>query len=131
MNEPSKELPLLTFNSLYNVLREEKRIKSLQKLPELFYEALEKFISEKEDEISKLRKETGSNDKLRKEIHILKNSKKISLELLNLRCVKIANIAIKNKLFGEGTLPENFILEKEHELFENIQKSVKKISKRV
>ncbi len=43
----SIELPLLTFNSIYNILREEKRLKSLQKLPEGFYEAFEKFIDDK------------------------------------------------------------------------------------
>lgn len=129
MNETSKELPLLTFNSLYNVLREEKRTKTLQKLPEAFYEALEKFISDKETEISKLKKETESTEKLKKEMHILKNSKKIVLELLNMRCVKIANIAIKNRLFGEETLNGTHILEKEMELYDIIHKTVKKISK--
>ena len=51
----SQELPLLTFNSLYNVLREEKKGKSLQQLPELFYEALEKFLTDKKEEIKRLK----------------------------------------------------------------------------
>ena len=128
MEESTKELPLLTFNSLYNVLRIEEQKKSLQKLPDAFYEALEKFISDKQHEIGNLRKNTGSKEQLRKETHILQNSKRITLELLNLRCVKIANIAVKNKLFGEETLSGKNILDKETHLYNDIQKSVKKIS---
>ena len=49
------ELPLLTFNSLYNLLREEKKIKSLQKIPEMFYEALDKFLEDKKNEIKRIK----------------------------------------------------------------------------
>src|SRR3989338_9016905 len=66
----SIELPLLTFNSLYNILREEKRVKSLQKLPEGFYEALEKFIDDKKTEIKKLKENLEEKDKLMKEKNI-------------------------------------------------------------
>jgi DNA replication initiation complex subunit (GINS family) len=69
----STEIPLLTFNSLYNLLREEKKIKTLQKLPDLFYEALEKFLNDKKTEILKLKKEqtnSDSNTKLKKELQV-------------------------------------------------------------
>jgi len=124
------QLPLLTFNSLYNILREEKRIKSLQTLPELFYEALEKFLEDKKEEIKKL-KTSGEMDKLRKENNILKNSKKISTEIINLRCVKISNIAIKNELFGDETLSNQNILEKEMEFLEGIKKNTKKLKSNI
>lgn len=122
----SKEMPLLTFNSLYNLLRDEKRIKKLQELPELFYEATEEFLNNKKKEIERLK---GKPDKLKKEKHILKKSKEIFTELLNLRSQKIANIAIKDELFGEETLSKDNVLEKELVFFETVKKSTKKLKK--
>lgn len=129
-NEPC-EVPLLTFNSLYNLLREEKREKKLQKLPELFYEALEKFLSDKKEEISRLKKDSPDQEKMRKEQHILKNSRKIAKELLNLRCVKISNIAIKNKVFEEDILSIDNVLEKEKGFLDIVQKGIKTIIKSI
>jgi DNA replication initiation complex subunit (GINS family) len=124
--DPSSQIPLLTFNSLYNILREEKRTKSLQALPKLFYEALSKFLADKKEEIKKL-KNSNDNLKLKKEQNIYKNSKKITTELLNLRCMKISNIAIKNELFGEETLSDQSILEKEIEFQDKIKKATKSL----
>ena len=129
MSENSNEMPLLTFNSLYNILREEKRTKKLQKLPELFYEALEKFILDKKGEIKKLKEQGGDTEKLKKEKYILQNSKKISYELLNLRFVKISNIAIKNKIFEDEILAEENILNKEKNFFNGVQKEIGSVMK--
>lgn len=128
-NQNSSELPLLTYNSLYNLLREEKKIKRLQTLPEEFYESLQKFLKDKKLEIDKLRSNTELRDKLKREILIFSNSKKVSHELINLRCVKISNIGIKNKIFEEGTLPEDDILEKEKDFYNNVQKGINTIIK--
>jgi len=124
----SQEIPLLTFNSLYNILREEKKSSLLQNLPELFYEALEKFMEEKIKEISRLEKQSEP-DKLRKENNILKNSNKISQELISLRCSKIANIAIKHQVFKEDFLSVENIIGKENIFFEEVKNSTKKITK--
>ncbi len=88
--EEREELPLLTFNALYNILREEKRTKELQKYPPLFYEALENFIKLKKDD---LRKENDSL-KIKKEENVLKNSIKIAEEIISIRTQKISKIAI-------------------------------------
>lgn len=126
--ETSQEIPLLTYNSLYNLLREEKKTKTLQNLPELFYEAQEKFLEDKNNEITKL-KTSQEIEKLRKEKNILKNSIKIIEELLSLRCSKIANIGIKNELLGEEILSKKGILEKEEIFLESVIKATKKIKK--
>lgn len=125
-NNSGKEMPLLTFNSLYNLLRDEKRIKKLQELPELFYEATEEFINNKKKEIERLKDEP---EKLKKEKHILNKSKEIFTELLNLRSMKIANIAIKDSLYGEETLSKDNILEKELIFFDIVKKGTKKLKK--
>lgn len=123
-----QQIPLLTFNSLYNILREEKKVRALQTLPELFYEAIDKYMNDKKNEIGVL-KQKGEKEKFRKEKHIFDNSKKIIEELINIRCVKIANIAIKNEIFGEGSLEKNNILEKEEYFFQDIAKATSKFSR--
>lgn len=123
----SEELPLLTFNSLYNVLREEKKITGLQSLPEKFYEAYDKFIKNKIDEIKKL-KESNEVLKLTKEKNIYKNSKKIFLNLLNLRANKIAKISIQNQIFSDENIEISNILEFEQEFSVLVSKAVKKLN---
>ncbi len=121
----SNEIPLLTFNSLYNLLREEKKIKTLQKLPELFYEALEKFLNDKKTEILKLKKESTDNEKLKKEMHIHSSSKKIASELIQIRLSKISNSAIKSEMYQDETFFNSETLEKEKYFYENIKKATK------
>ena len=127
-NSNSTQMPLVTFNSLYSLLREEKKIKILQKLPERFYEALNKFFEDKKKEIQKL-KEKGENEKLRKEKHVLSSSKKVTEELLHLRCMKISNIAIKTSLFENESFGESNILEEEQTFFDDVKKSTNKAKK--
>jgi DNA replication initiation complex subunit (GINS family) len=122
----SVDLPLLTFNSLYNLLREEKKSRKLAKLDVHFYEALDKFFEDKKTEIKRF-KEAGETEKYRRESHVLKNSKKIAAELTNLRCCKIADIAIKNQIFGEGILETDNILEFELQYLESVEKATKKM----
>jgi len=124
IEQNSSEIPLLTFNSLYNLHREEKKIVSLQKIPEFFYEALNKFLNDKKNEIDKF-KELNDSKNFQKEKLILKNALTISKEITNLRCTKIANIAIKNELFGEDILSTENILEKELVFLDGVKKSVK------
>ena len=128
-NDISSELPLLTFNSLYNLLREEKRTKTLQQLPDLFYEAVQKYLEDKRNEIKNL----GSDnfDKKKKEMHVLKKSQDINLELLNLRANKISNITIKNTLFGDGSMSTDNILPQEMDLSEYFRKGVKSLKREI
>ncbi len=121
------QLPLLTFNSLYGIRREEKRYKILQTLPERFYEALENFFSSKKSEIKKL-KENKDEERYLKERRIYKNSKKIVQELISLRLSKISSSAIKSCLFGDSFLSEN-TLEREKDFFNAVNKESLKIKK--
>ena len=128
-NNINSELPLLTFNSLYNLLREEKRTKTLQQLPDLFYEAVQKYLEDKRNEIKNL----GSDnfDKKKKEMHVLNKSQDINLELLNLRANKISNITIKNTLFGDGSMSTDNILPQEMDLCEYFRKGIKNLKREI
>lgn len=125
----SQEMPLLTFNSLYSLLREEKKSNALQKLPEMFYEALKKFLEDKKQEIIKL-KSNSEMDKLKKERYVLSNSKKIALDLMHIRYIKISSSAIKNEIFEDDDLVSQNILENEKDYFDKI-KSITSIAKKV
>lgn len=122
----NQEKPLLTFNALYNILRTEKKEKTLQKFPELFYEALEDYFKEKKEEIKRL-KEEKNIDRLKKETHILRNSTRIAKELIGIRVQKIAKIASHNSLLDEEIIDAEHILEKEKELYGGVVKHIKKL----
>jgi DNA replication initiation complex subunit (GINS family) len=122
-----EELPLLTFNALYNILREEKKSKSLQKYPSLFYEALEKFIQDRKQII----KNEQDVNKRKKEQNILKNATKIAEEVISLRSQKIAKIATSNAMSDNNILDEENILKGEEELHQLFTKQVQKLIKRI
>lgn len=127
-NSNQSELPLLTFNSLYSLLREEKKSKTLQKLPELFYESLEKFFNDKKEEIKKF-KDSENKDKLKKEKHVLSTSRKVALELIHMRNIKISDIAIKGEIYEDEDFSTENILEKEMEFYESVKKATQKSKK--
>lgn len=80
------ELPIITFNSLYNVLREEEKSSSLHSLPKNFYKGVEEFLSSKQQQYQ------NSQDQKDKNTH--ESSVKIFEKLLKLRAKKIAILAI-------------------------------------
>lgn len=125
-NTSLTEIPLLTFNSLQNLRLGEIKIKKLQELPDLFYEATEEFFKNKENEIKRLKDEPS---KILKEKQILKKSKDLLESIIEYRCKKISNLAICEELYGEETISKDNILEKEKDFFENVKKATKKIKK--
>ncbi len=122
-NNSSLELPLITYNSLYNLLREEKKQKEkLQDLPEGYYLAVSKFIKNKEEEINKLLK-LKNEEKLKKEERILKNSIRITEEIKFLRALKISRLVIEKEFFQED-LELNIKIQKEVDFLEGLNKLV-------
>ncbi|MCH8519501.1 MAG: hypothetical protein LAT82_01975 [Nanoarchaeota archaeon] len=87
MESENLELPIITFNSLYNVLREEEKTATLNTLPKHFFKAVEIFLKEKKKESDK----TDSNIKIKNMYH---NSVKMYQKLLKVRGKKIAILAI-------------------------------------
>ncbi len=127
-SENTNDIPLLTFNSLYNVLREEKKSKALTNLPERFYDSLKKFIDDKKNEVLKLKNDTDKT-KVRRERNILNNSKKIAKELVVLRSMKIATIAAQNCSTDEEVLTEENILEEEQKLQATLKENINSLLK--
>ncbi len=126
----NSEVPLLTFNSLYNLLREEKGKKPLQKLPERFYDALANYFEEKKKQIKILREKQDSKEKINKEENVYNNSVKITNELLSVRCVKISNIAVKNQIFGQEIFSCENVLEDEEQYLSSVSNATNGLKKR-
>lgn len=126
----SSEIPLLTFNSLYNILREEKTTEELRELPQGFFDALEIFFKNKKDELKKFE---SSNDleNLRKTKHTLKTSKKIVNELLFLRYNKLSSLSISDVIYGESSVSPDKLLEREFNFYDDIKNIVVKYNKEV
>jgi len=117
---------IVTFNSIYNVVRGEKKNESLQKLPTNFYIAINKYLTDKKKELEKYKKE-GDKKRFFKEKKIYENSKKLISELLEIRLFKISKIGIVNSLQGNKILSEIEVNETEKEFLENIKKLADKI----
>ena len=116
----ANDLPLLTFNSLYTLVREEKKTKDLCLLPERFYDSCKAFFEQKTKEISSL-KDSAQAEKIKKEKITLSNAKKLLCELLVLRCVKVASMGIKNKTYKEEIVSIKGVLEEEKSLLNAVQ----------
>ena len=130
LQDQEVNLPLVTYNSLYTILREEKRTKYLQELPKGFFISSKKFLNLKKKEAieHKLQKKTAQ---LKKSKTLFTNSKKILSELITLRCSKISLIGITNTLHKEEVIEEHAILEEEKEFLQAIKKQVRNIQKKV
>jgi DNA replication initiation complex subunit (GINS family) len=123
--DENSQVPPLTFNSLYNILREEKKNKFLQNLHPQFYLALDKYFEDKKKELEELKKENEPIDKIRKEERVLENSRKIAVEILKNRFNKIANYAIENAFsYGDVINVEELNNDKELKIYNEIKKLV-------
>lgn len=118
MSEISNELPIITFNSLYNILREEEKISTLHSLPNHFFEAVDEFISSKKKELKE-----NSNAKTQ---HQYNSSLKIVDKLQKLRAKKIAILAIES---STSTQDEDELSEKEKEFCKSIRNTYSKLYK--
>lgn len=118
MSEISNELPIITFNSLYNILREEEKMSTLHTLPNNFFEAVEEFIQTKKKELN-----NNSNSKTE---HQYKSSLKIIDKLQKLRAKKIAILAIES---SNSTQEKEELSTREKEFYETIKKTYSNLHK--
>ena len=115
---------ILTYNSLYTSIRNEKKNKDLQKLPENFYSLLKKFIENKKREVIELKNNKDAIN-FKKQKKLLENIETLKTEIINLRLLKISNIAITNFLFSKEIIEIEPILDIEKNFFLEIKKNSK------
>lgn len=119
---------IITFNSLYYFLREERKKKALQKLAPNFYDSINSYLNEKKKELQDLQIKE-EKEKLIKEKKKFNNIKKVIAEIIEIRTVKISEIAVRNSLtpdlFDEAIITNA----QEIALFETIKKEMRKLKR--
>lgn len=117
MKGAENELPIITFNALYNVLKQEERESNLNSLPNNFFEGVDEFILQKKKEL----KEDSQNIKLQNKF---KTAQKIVVKLKKLRAKKITEIAIDSIYDEELTIEMN--QKNESNFYSEVKKFFKK-----
>ena len=115
---------VITYETLYELLRREKSREELQKLEDNFLTETQKYLEEKQDIIRKAGESLFANDERRKTQIQIDNAKRIIKELYHKREQKIVNLALDaNKTGLRMSIAPNMILQ-EKELFENLLKQL-------
>ncbi len=111
---------MITFESLYNILRKEKAFQELQKLDSDFYKSAFNYIKEKEDILNSQRKKDSifATIEIKKTEKQLENIKKILKEIYEKRENKIIQLALLASR-SESKTSINTILSEEQQLYEN------------
>ena len=117
---------LMTYNSLYTILREEKRTKNLQKLPFDFFISSSEFLNLKKQEALE-NKKNREISQFKKSRTILSNSKKILKEIVVLRCSKISLIGITNASHREKIIEEANVLKEEEDFLLSVKEKTLKV----
>ncbi|HYD02928.1 MAG TPA: hypothetical protein VEC16_01390 [Alphaproteobacteria bacterium] len=107
----------VTYDLLFDVLRNEKSRDDLQKLDEQFYTNVVEYINSKEQIINNPSSPHGERELTRIQ---LSNVKKLLVELYDRREKKIINLAIYKIKTGAGIITTEGLLSEERQLFDTL-----------
>jgi DNA replication initiation complex subunit (GINS family) len=113
----------INFETLFEILRLEKRREELQELPDAFYENVKEYITEKKKILQIAKTNLFSEEEINKTEKQLSNIYKILDELYNRRETKIVNLAMM-KSKSETNSALHFPLSKEEMPFFNQLKEI-------
>lgn len=120
---------MISYEDIYNIVRQEKYNEVLQKLPKNFINEVREYIKEKK---KNLEKKSGEFDealnKLKKQFE---NALILIDELFCIRQKKIVNLALLAKISGVSKYDIENMLPEEKELFEEILKKIKEIDEKI
>ena len=121
----------ITYETLFDMLRNEKSREELQKLDDSFFEDLIQYISDKKQLISQDKdSEFFSGLEKEKTVKQLKNIKKLVRELYERREKKIVNMALISSRTG-SILDDSALLKEEKQLLIPYIQDFKKTSQRM
>jgi len=132
-NEKTEDEIVITYETLFDILRREKSKEELQKLHNSFFEDVVNYINEKKEILE--RKEGQESlffDSEKEKVSTqLRNVRNILRELYDKRERKIIEMAINKARTDNNLIDTSTLLEEEKELFENLSKVLKKHRERV
>ncbi len=125
MGEEDKNV-IITYESLFDLLRREKDKLDLQPLDKTFYEDVVSYIGEKQKLLQKEQQELFSEEEKQKTEKQLINIKKILRELYERREKKIVNMAIDKSRTKSELIDNSAFLDAEKGLFGSLVDSLDK-----
>jgi len=108
---------VITYETLFDILRREKDREELQNLDKTFYSDVVKYINEKRESLKQSQETLFSDDDREKTQIQLQNIKRILKELYNRREKKIIDSAIMKSRTNSGIIDTAAMLEEEKKLF--------------
>ncbi len=111
---------VITYETLYELLRREKSREELQKLEENFLQETQKYLQEKGDIIKKAGESLFANDERRKTQTQIENARRLLKELYHKREQKIVNTALDTNKTGTKIVSTANMLPREKELYKNV-----------
>ena len=115
---------VITYETLFELLRLERDRTELQKLSESFFSEVVEYLEDKQKALSEkeMQKELFSYEDKRKSEKELENIKRILKELYERREKKIVGLALDKSRRKEMTVDLSLMLPKEKEIFESVRK---------
>lgn len=112
----------ITYDTLFEILRNEKTREDLQKLHITFFKDVVSYLNEKQKVVNepKEQKSLFENDEREKTIHQITNIKKILRDIYEKREKKIINMALNKSRFSSNILDTSSLLEEEKLFYEMI-----------
>jgi len=119
-DEDSSKDVVITYDTLFEILRKEKAREELQQLPSNFFSSLALYLKEKKEFIQKSRSGLFTEDESDKANKQFQNIIKIVRELYNRRERKIISIAINKAITGSDLIDTSQMLDEESSLFDGL-----------
>jgi DNA replication initiation complex subunit (GINS family) len=123
-NETKLKEIVISYDTLFEILRNEKTKEDLQKLGDSFFNDVVNYLNDKQTELDNhnSQKELFENDEREKKIQQLSNIKKILKDIYERREKKIMNMALNKSRFSASMIDTSALLDQEKVFYETLIK---------
>jgi DNA replication initiation complex subunit (GINS family) len=118
--ESQEKEVIITYDTLFEILRNEKTKEDLQKLSETFFQDVVSYLNEKQSTLSNDSNQQNlfEEDEKEKTVHQVSNIKKIIKEIYERREKKIINMALNKSRFISNMIDTSALLDQEKFFYE-------------
>ena len=120
MEEEDPKEVVITYDTLFEILRNEKTKEDLQKLHNSFFKDVINYLNEKQTDIQEKKDQKGlfESDEKEKKIQQIANIKKILKDIYERREKKILSMAVNKSRFSDSIIDTSSLLEEERLFYE-------------
>jgi DNA replication initiation complex subunit (GINS family) len=120
VEQDSKDTITITYDTLFEILRNEKTKEDLQKLHSTFFNDVVSYLNEKQNNLNenKEQKSLFESDEREKTVHQIGNIKKILKDIYERRERKIMSMAINKSRFSSSIMDTSSLLAEEKVFYE-------------